>query len=293
MKKKLFFTCWVLALAGSPIWSQDRKASEKEPQDAAFSYVLADVSFVSDAVFMGRRDTVAAPYLLPSLGYYHKSGFFADASLSYLVAEGEGRVDLFLLTAGYAFGKNRLSGGISGTAYFFNEASYNVKSETVGDLTGLVGYDWGPLETSLSLSAYFNSGDSPDFFTGVMLSRDLVTSDKQWMFRPSVSAYAGTQYFYEAYYNTSRLGNRKGSGRGTGSAEPVNQTLSLAEVEKFKLLNLEVSLPIHFFTGHFIFSATPSLAFPQSPATVTGTDQDFTEELDPSFYFMAGLSYWF
>ena len=293
MNTRLFFALWLTALSASPLWSQDRKASEKEPQNAAFSYVLADVSYVSDAVFMGRRDTLAAPYLLPSLGYYHKSGFFADASLSYLLAAGEGRVDLFLLTAGYTFGKDRLSGGISGTAYFFNEASYNVKSETVGDLTGLIGYDWGPLETSFSLSAYFNNGDSPDFFTGIMLSRDLVTSDKQWMFRPSFSAYAGTQYFYEAYYNNSRLGNRKGSGRGTGSAGTTEQTLNLAEVEKFKLLNLELSLPIHYFKGHFIFSATPSLALPQSPATVTGTDQDYTEELDPSFYFMAGLSYWF
>ena len=293
MKTPLFYALGLTALAVGPLWAQDRKASEREPQDAAFSYVLADVSYVSDAVFMGRRDTVAAPYLLPSLGYYHKSGFFADASLSYLVAEGEGRVDLFLLTAGFTFGKDRLSGGISGTAYFFNEASYNVKSETVGDLTGLIGYDWGPLETSLSLSTYFNNGDSPDFFTGIMLSRDLITSDKHWMFRPSFSAYAGTQYFYEAYYNTSRLGNRKGSGRGTGSGGAASESLTLAEVEKFKLLNLEISLPIHFFQGHFIISATPSLAFPQSPATVTGTDQDFTEELDPSFYLIAGLSYWF
>jgi len=293
MKTRVSFMVWLLALTGSPLWPQDRKTSEKEPRDATFSYVLADVSFVSDAVFMGRRDTVAAPYLLPSLGYYHKSGFFADASLSYLVAAGEGRVDLFLLTAGFTFGKDRLSGGFSGTAYFFNDASYNVKSETLGDLTGLTGYDWGPLDTSLSLSAYFNSGDSPDFFTGIILSRDLITSDRQWMFSPSFSAYAGTQYFYEAYYNTSRLGNRKGSRRGTGGFDPATQTLNLAEVEKFRLLNLEVSLPIHYFLGHFILSADPSLAFPQSPATVTGTDQDYAEELNPSFYIMAGLSYWF
>ena len=293
MKTPLLYALGLTALAVGPLWAQDRKASEREPQDAAYSYVLADVSYVSDAVFMGRRDTVAAPYLLPSLGYYHKSGFFADASLSYLVAEGEGRVDLFLLTAGFTFGKDRLSGGISGTAYSFNEASYNVKSETVGDLTGLVGYDWGPLETSLSLSAYFNNGDSADFFSGIMLSRDLVSSDKHWLFRPSFSAFAGTQNFYEAYYNTSRLGNRKGSGRGPGGGGTSSKNVTLAEVAQFKLLNLEFSLPVYYFKGHFILSVNPSLALPQSPATVTGTDLDYTEELDPSFYVIAGLSYWF
>lgn len=283
----------MLAGVGNPLWAQDRKTTTVEPRDSGFSYLMADVSFVSDAVFMGRRDTVAAPYLLPSLGYYDKSGFYADASFSYLLSEGEGRIDLALVTAGYTFAGNRLSGGLSGTAYFFNESSYNVKSETVADLSGLLGYDWGLLETSLSLSAYFNQSGSPDLFTGLTLSRDLAGAGGHWIVRPMFSAFAGSQYFYEAYYNSSRLGNRKGSGHGTGSTPAVTETLNIDEVSKFRLLNLEFSLPVYFFSGHFIFSATPSLALPQSPATVSGADLDYTETLDPAFYFMAGLSYWF
>ncbi len=283
----------MLTSLGNPGWAQDRKTTAKEPQDTGFSYLMADVSFVSDAVFMGRRDTVAAPYLLPSLGYYDKSGFFADATLSYLLSAGEGRIDLGLLTAGYTFAGRDLSGGLSGTAYFFNDSSYNVKSETVADLSGLLGYDWGLLETSVSLSTYFNQSGNPDFFAGITLSRDLIDTGRHWVFRPMISAYAGTQYFYEAYYNSSRLGNRKGGGRGTGSNADQTKTLFIDEVNKFRLLNLEFSLPVYYFSGHFILSATPSLALPQSPATVRGADQDYTEVLDPAFYFMAGLSYWF
>jgi hypothetical protein len=44
--------------------------------------------------------------------------FFADASLSYLTKSNENRIDLFLLTAGFRFDSNKLSGALSGTKYF-------------------------------------------------------------------------------------------------------------------------------------------------------------------------------
>jgi hypothetical protein len=45
---------------------------------------------------MGRFDSITSPYIVPSIGYYDASGFFADASLSYLTNR-ENRIDLFLL----------------------------------------------------------------------------------------------------------------------------------------------------------------------------------------------------
>ena len=242
---------------------------------------------------MGRRDTVPAPYLMPSLGYYHKSGAFADASFSYLISQDDARVDLAVLTAGIIFGKGRMKGTIAGTAYFFNEASYNVRSETVGNLTGLVSYTWGTIESSLQAMTYFNRADDPDIFTGFTLGKALGLKNKTWVFRPTASVFAGTQNYYEAYYNTSRLGNRKSSGRGNNLNAASTALVRMEEVTKFKLLNLELALPVSFFKGQFIFSATPSLALPQSPAKITGTDIEYTEDLKPSFYFMTGVSYWF
>jgi len=46
------------------------------------SYFSATVSFLSNSVYNGRKDSVATPYLTPMLGYYDKSGFFIDASWS-------------------------------------------------------------------------------------------------------------------------------------------------------------------------------------------------------------------
>jgi hypothetical protein len=80
------------------------------------SYVLTDISY-NDAVFMGRFDSITTLNIVPSIGHYDASGFFADASLSYLMKSSENRIDLFLLTAGFRL-TNKLSGALSGTKFF-------------------------------------------------------------------------------------------------------------------------------------------------------------------------------
>jgi hypothetical protein len=38
------------------------------------SYVSLNMNFINDAVFMGRKDSIATPYLYPSILYHNKSG---------------------------------------------------------------------------------------------------------------------------------------------------------------------------------------------------------------------------
>ncbi|NHF59641.1 hypothetical protein FK220_009835 [Flavobacteriaceae bacterium TP-CH-4] len=274
--------------------AQNNTNSVKEKANGEASYVLADISYINDAVFMGRRDSVAAPYVFPSIGYYDKSGFYVDASVSYLVGSEENRVDLFLGSVGYITNGEKLSGGISGTAYFFNDASYNVKSEVVADLSGFLSYDLKVLEVSAMVSTYFNNGGSPDIFTGLMLDRIFYSSDKSFLINPSITMYAGSQYFYQEYYSTSRLGNRKGQGRGTMDSEPaVATTVEIQEASEFNILNVEISLPLQYYHKQFIFSFTPVLALPQTSATITTEDSVISEDLDSTFYFSAGIGYWF
>jgi hypothetical protein len=210
--KQIVFFC--LALLGT-YWAYAQKTTQEIAKDES-SYVLVDVSYMNDAVFMGRRDSIAAPYLLPSIGYYDKSGFFADATASYLTSSDEQRIDLFYLTGGYLFDTDKWSGGISGTAYFFNEASYNVQSEVVADITGLLSYDFKVLELSVYASSYFNKNSSPDLFLGFLADKTIYAFERNLMITPRISVFAGSQYFYEEYYTTSRLGSRKGTGSGSG-----------------------------------------------------------------------------
>ncbi|SEK30504.1 hypothetical protein SAMN04488008_101236 [Maribacter orientalis] len=276
--------------------AQNNQQTVKEKSDKDESYVLIDVSYINDAVFMGRRDSIAAPYIFPSIGYFDKSGFFVDASASYLVGSEENRVDLFLGSLGYMSHTENLNGGISGTAYFFNEASYNVKSSVVADISGFLSYDFKVLEFSLLASTYFNDGSSADIFTGLTLNRVFFSNDQQFLINPTIAVYAGSQHFYQEYYSTSRLGNRKSKGKGQSindSPTEVSTLVEIQDVSQFNILNVELSLPLQYYYKQFIFSLTPVLAIPQNSATITTEDMVITEDLESTFYFSAGISYWF
>jgi len=284
----------LLSFIGTSSIAQGDKNSGKEKSSEDRSYFLTDISYINDAVFLGRRDSIAAPYIFPSIGYYDKSGFFADASISYLTGTEENRVDLSLITAGYLFDSKNWSGGISGTAYFYDKDSYNVQSEVVGDITGILSYDLKAFEASLSASTYFNNGSSPDIFGGLMLDRTFYTFENNLLINPRVSLYIGSQNFYQEYYSTSRLGNRKGQGKGSGSSEPIEVTnVDISEASEFNFLNVELSLPLQYYHKHFIFSFSPVWAFPQSSATITTVDAIIKEDLENVFYWSAGISYWF
>lgn len=275
--------------------AQNNKLSTEEITSKNESYILTDVSFINDAVFMGRRDSISAPYIFPSFGYYDKSGFYIDVSASYLTSSSENRVDLFLGSLGYIFDDENWRGGISGTAYFFNEDSYNVKSEIVGDISGFLSYDLKAIQASLFVSTYFNTSSSADIFAGFMLDRTFYSNDNSFVINPSATLYVGSQYFYQEYYSTSRLGNRKGKGQGSGGSEieTVATNIEIEEASKFKVLNIELSLPMQYYFKSYVFSFTPFMALPQSPATITTSDAMIAEDLESAFYFSFGIGYWF
>ncbi len=255
------------------------------------SYIVTDVSFQNDAVFMGRHDSIAAPYMVPSIGYYAASGFFADASLSYLTKANESRIDLFLLTAGYRFETKKLSGNISGTKYFFNDISNNIQSEIVADVSSKISYAFNFVKTSLTASTYFNKNSDPDFFVGAHLAKKFETRDESFEVIPTFSLYAGSQYFYEEYYKT---GNKPIIGNGNGQNQQVETIiLGINEVNKFNLLSIEFSMPINYYYKSFIISTTPQLAFPQSNATFTTETTVIKENLKEVFYWSVGISYLF
>lgn len=208
MKNYRFIFCLLLSYLSGFLFAQNDKTKIKEK-----SYLLIDFSFESDAVFMGRHDSITAPYLLPSVGYYDKSGFFADATLSYLTRSEENRIDLFLATAGYRYESKKWSGMISGTKYFFNSDSYSVQSEIEGDISATIGYNMKLLKVSLNAASYYNSNGSPDIFAGLQLDRSFYMLDNNLEIKPVFTINGGSQYFYQEYYRNNRLGNRKGKNK--------------------------------------------------------------------------------
>ena len=261
------------------------------------SYLSADINYISDAVFMGRKDSITAPYLYPSMTYHHKSGFYGTGSFSYLTKSDQNRIDLFLITAGFDFTAKKLTGDFSVTKYFFNEDSYNVISEVEADVTANLTYDFDLLNLSVAASTYINNNSSSDFFLSTELSHDFITSDQKFQISPAIGAYLGSQNFYEEYYINNRIGSDRGSGNGngagSGSTVETITTISIQESEKFNLMAIEFSLPMWYTTDSFTISFSPALVVPQSKATIIVDEALVEEDLKETFYWMVGLSYKF
>ena len=259
------------------------------------SYLSVDINYISDAVFMGRKDSIIAPYLYPSMTYHHKSGFYGTGSLSYLTKSDQSRIDLFLISAGFDFMSKKLSGDISVTKYFFNEDSYNVISEVEADVSAYLTYDIDFMNISLAASTYFNKNSTSDFFLSSELSHDFISNDQKFQISPTAGVYLGSQNFYEEYYINNRIGSDRGSGQGSGSGSTIETitTISIQESEKFNVMAVELSLPMWYTTESFTISFLPALAIPQSKATILVDDILIEEDLNESFYWMVGLSYKF
>ena len=259
------------------------------------SYVSLDVNFISDAVFFGRKDSIAAPYLYPSLTYNHKSGLYASGSFSYLTKSNENRIDLFLISGGYQFSSKKFDGDISVTKYFFNDDSYNVISEVEADITGLFSYDFGILNLALASSVYFNSNSSSDFLFALETSHDFVSNNQKFQISPTVGAYFGSQNFYEQYYINNRFGNgqRQNKGQGSSNEDLVTTSIVMQESKEIDLMAIEFSLPMWYVHKSLVFTFLPAYVLPQNPSTLTVDTVVYEEDLKDTFYFVLGVGYRF
>ncbi len=269
--------------------------SEEEKNDN--SYAKVSLKYTNDFVFMGRTDSLQAPYLTPSLAYFHKSGFFGKGAFSYLTSSGQNRIDLSIFSAGYnKVGKNIYGGG-SISAYFFNEDSYAVPSSMTGFLNGYLGYDFQLFE--LSVDGSLGLSEDLDAFVGIEVLRTFYMLKNKLLITPSVYANAGSQNYYNEYYRTrnSKItqGNGYSMGSGKGSQNPTNlntMNVVVEEESEFQILDYEFSLEITFKTGSWRMIFTPNYVIPVNPSTVRVDEAIvFEEVLDNVFYWSVGVGF--
>lgn len=293
----------LILICNYTVFGQNTSESVEQSQMEDPSYVSIAVNFMNDAVYLGRKDSISAPYLYPSITYFNKTGLYATGSFSFLTKSNESRIDLFLGTIGYEINSKKFSGDISFTKYFFNTDSYNVISEVEADLTGTLGYDFDVFNLNLSLTNFFNKNSTSDIFLSSEISHDFVSTDRKFQISPTMGIFLGSQNFYKEYYIYNRFGSERstgsgqGAGQGTGStADPIETTTTtvvLEESEKFDLMAVEFSIPIWYMAKPFTVSFLPVLVVPQNPATLTVDSAIYEEDLENTFYWMVGLSYRF
>lgn len=246
------------------------------------------IRYTSDYFYMGRTDSVAAPYLSPSIGYFHKSGFSVRSSLSYLTAPGEGRIDLITFSGGYDYYGKKIAAGISVTEYFFNDLSYAVQAEMSTYLNAYTGYDFSAFLFYADASLGFSEGT--DVFLGGEINRTFYAIRNKLRITPAIYMNVGTQKYYNEYYINRNTQTGSGKGKGKGGQQPSNtQQVQIVESDKFEILDYEADLQISYTIQKVRIYVLATWTFAVNPATVITDTGTYEEELKNGFYWSSGI----
>jgi hypothetical protein len=290
MKQTPFITCSIILLFLSQlIFAQDSDSDSVSVTHKRHSYLKAEISYLSDNVYLGRSDSEKTPYVTPSFTYHHKSGLFAGVGANLLATTG--KLDMFNITGGYAISKGNWDAEIVGNKYFYSSSSYTVRSEMKGDISLYSGYDLGFIEPSINAGITF--GDATDYSTTLGLEHEFSFWNDNMSISPGAFMSAASQNYYNAYYQKRRYAtNRKG--------KTVQQdiTASTEDAAKFRILDYEFSAPIEYRAGKITLGFTPTYAIPVNPNSVkiTVTSQNIQrtkiayETLTNRFFWTANVS---
>jgi hypothetical protein len=259
------------------------------------SYFQGGVNYLSNNVYLGRKDTANMPYITANLGYYHKSGLFINTSVSYLPNSDPGRVDLVTIEGGYNYRKGKLDAELSAAKFFFSNLSNNVKAELKGSVAFLAGYDFGFIKPVLTPT--LNISNKLDFTLTTGIEHTFYSEDNDFDITPEINMNGSTQNYYNSYYRNRKFKVKKKKvtviEKGTVSGVVLNAS-------QFKILDYEFTIPTNYTYKRFTFNFTPTYAVPVDPAVVSITRQianqapttvTRNEKIENSFYWQAGFIY--
>ncbi|MBI2731563.1 MAG: hypothetical protein HYX40_12575 [Sphingobacteriales bacterium] len=251
------------------------------------SFIKAGVKYLSDNVYLGRKDSGTISYITPTIGYYNKSGFYITGGASYQPNNGANRIDLVTVEAGYDFSiKDKFYGGFYAGKYFYSGDSYAVNAEVNTGIGAYGSYNLGSLSLNGGLGMSFSS--QTDIITEAGLSKSFTDTKDQLEFVPAVKLNAGSQNYFNQFFTTGRVnnsGNGKGKGRGNSGGGSTTPVSSVVQASQFKILDYELSAPFSYKTSKYEFKLTPTYAIPVNAATIE-TATGFTKENLTNHFFV-------
>jgi len=262
------------------------------------SYFKASLGYLSNNVYLGRKDSTAIPYIIPGLSYYHRSGLYAAASFGWLASDGYSRIDMGTIEAGYIFSAGDYDGAIIASKYFYNSQSTNIRAEIKSSVTLENGYDFGFMRPTLN--GTLNFGSKTDILATFGVEHTYYLFNDHLDLTPTVEGNAGTLNFYNNYYRKRRY--TKTRKRLPPLSGVVTITGTVIDPSEFRMLDWEASIPIIYHLKHFTISFTPVYVIPLNPASIEilkvfslgpVTDTIRQEKLENSFLFEAEVAYRF
>jgi hypothetical protein len=257
-----------------PAFSQDHINSHNKG--------LAGISYTSNAVYLGRRDSVDLPYLTAVLGYHASSGFFVEGSTSLALSSGAG-FDMFEAKMGYGFDIGNFNGEFSAAHEFYSDKSFSVKSAIQNTIAFSGSYSTSAIGIMTEDALNFSS--SPDLAIGLGLNHRFSWMKDALSATPQIMANASSQNYYKDYFLKKKYSVKRR--RKNAGTQPV--TINFNSSTNFRLMDYEISLPFEYTQGRYNFFLDPIYAIPENPAQVKVNAKVFTEKLDPCFYGEVGV----
>jgi hypothetical protein len=258
----------------------------------------AGMTYQSNDVYLGRKDSVVLPYYIPVLTYYHKSGLYVTASLNYLKNKTDSRIDLVTLEGGYIFSTGKYDGQIIASKYFYNSQSTAVTSDIRASFAYQNSYNFGFIKATFT--GTLNIGNKLDFAGLFGLEHSFYFLDDKLDLTPTFEVSGSTQNYYNEYYkNRLYTIKRKGQPVQTGIASITGTVLNSSA---FKILAYEPTLPINYKIGKCTINFSPTYSIPVSPANVaiqsvrddgTVINRTRSEKIENTFWWTLGVSFLF
>jgi len=249
----------------------------------------AGLQYISNLTYAGRRDNTSVPILLPTFTVVSKQGFFLSAAGYFDLNGSNSGTEGLSVTPGYVFSldkKKEFGGSVSATKYFITNSSPIILSSFNATADASLYYNPANIvKITIGASYRFGKGSSNDIINNVELSKEIALiktgagKTNGLKVAPTITAYTGTQSFYETYYTTSQVqravtnpgapgsaGILGGLIPGTGTvATPPSQTIitetdtqqKQQQVKQYTLLAASATLPITYTVNKVQFTLTP------------------------------------
>jgi hypothetical protein len=138
-----------------------------------------------------------------------------------------------------------------------------------------------------------------DFATTFGLEHTFYAAKRAFDFTPTINASGSTQHYYNSYYKDRKF-RVKIKRLNTNTLYSISG--EVVDAAAFKILDYELSLPVNYTAGKWMFTVNPAYIMPVHPAVVSVTTQLLnqppktrtgTEKINQSFYLQAGVMYKF
>lgn len=263
------------------------QAAESDSIVVKKSNLAVGLRYLSNNVYLGRIDSANIMYLVPTIGYYHKSGLHIGASLNYQLDAGINKVDAISFEGGYEFNiGDKFNAGLTAEKYFYDMNSISLNSVNDYAVGSNFAYDFSIVSLSAAAALAFNN--KTDIITQIGLTKSFEIN--KFAIEPAFRLNAGTQNYYNAYLvaGKSHLTGNKGHGKGLGSIKSNGKgttgttttttttatSYTVQAASSYKVLDYEISVPISYNVHNFKFDLIPTYSIPVNAASIlssTGT----------------------